>query len=414
MTQVVVTGLGCVSALGLGVDAAWARLLANDTGVSVEDVVAAGQPECSVLAPVARVRQDFEGPLVQRFGRKVIGAVDKFSNLAAAATIEAIDDAGLEAGSSQLRDAAILYATTTGGLSSIEAAYQRLFDARLTMVHPLTVPRLMGSGAVSHLSMLLGVRGLCYGIASACASSAHAIGEGMHLIRSGRAEVAIVGGSDASVTYGGVQAWRALQAVSDTACRPFSAGRDGTVLGEGAATLILESEAHARGRGARIYGELAGYGASADATHLTKPNAETAADAVRHAHKDAGLAFDTPLLISAHGTGTILNDVTETAVLSSVYGPGLAQSRVIATKAAHGHMLGAVGAMEFLLALLALQKRIAPPIHGYLAADPACDLPLVLAPESISYDAAISTSFAFGGLNCALIARTMDERRPLS
>lgn len=405
MKRVMITGLGCVSALGPDVPTAWSSLLAGQTGVAEEVLHACGQDAYAVQAPLARVRHDVEAPLRERFGRKAISAVDRFSNLAAAATVEAVDDAGLRLGDDALAKASVIYATATAGLVTLEVTYQRLFDARLTDLHPLTVPRIMGSGAVSHLSMLMGAQGLCYGLTSACASSAHAVSEGMHLIRSGRAELVLVGGADACLTYGNLQAWRAVQAVSPSACRPFSRGRDGTVLGEGAATLVLESESHAKARGARIYAEMAGSGASADAAHLTKPNATTAARAVRAAHGDAGLSVDAPILISAHGTGTALNDRTEAEVFRDIYGDGLRHSRVIATKSAHGHTLGAAGAMEFLFAVLALRDGQLPPIQGYLGHDPDCNLPLVLEREASAFNAAVSTSFAFGGLNCALVAR---------
>ena len=269
----------------------------------------------------------------------------------------------------------------------------------------MTIPRFMNSAAISHLSMLFGVRGHTLAISSACASSAHAIGEAMHAIRAGRASVAITGGSDASLTFGSLQGWKALQAMAPDACRPFSLDRKGLVLGEGAATLILEDEAHARDRGARILAEVAGSGSTADARHITQPDAENAAAAIAAAHTDAGIGDDSSLLISAHGTGTRLNDRSEAAALRIAYTKSLVRHRIIATKSAHGHMLGASGAMEFLIAILALNQGVAPPILGYLGPDPECDLPLVLSPEPIRCEAAVSASFAFGGLNCVLIAK---------
>jgi nodulation protein E len=189
------------------------------------------------------------------------------------------------------------------------------------------------------------------------------------------------------------------------ACRPFSIDRKGMVLGEGAATLILEEEEHALRRGARIHAHMAGAGSSADAGHITQPNAESAAAAILAAHKDAGLSADTPLLFSAHGTGTRLNDRAEALALRIAYPSSLDRHRVIATKSAHGHMLGATGAMEFLLGIEALNAQATPPILGFLGPDPECELPLVLAPEAFACDALVSASFAFGGLNCVLIAK---------
>ena len=405
MNRVAVTGMGCVSALGRDAPEAWSNAIDGRCGAQLETFAVEGPAGMQTSAVVAALKHDPLPALSARFGRKSISGVDRFANFGAAATAEALDDAGLSIGDAQLQAAAILYGVCSGGLTAIEAAYERMFALGHTNPHPLTVPRLMVSAPASHISMLFGVKGLCLSLASACASSAHAIAEGMYLIRSGRAQTVIVGGSDASLTYGALQSWRALQATSEVACRPFSKGRDGTILGEGAATLILEDEQAARKRGARIYCVLAGAGASSDASHMTQPNAESAAAAVRAAHLEAGLPLETPLLISSHGTGTALNDRVETQVFRQVYGEHLNASRVMATKSAHGHMLGAGGAMELVLAILALLKQEAIPILNFLEPDPQCDLPLVLNREPIDFDAVLSTSFAFGGLNSAIIAK---------
>jgi nodulation protein E len=254
--------------------------------------------------------------------------------------------------------------------------------------------------------MLFGIRGHCLAVSSACATSAHAIAEAMHFIRAGRGPLVITGGSDASLTFASLHGWKALQAMAPDSCRPFSIDRKGMVLGEGAATLVLEDAEHAKARGARIYAEILGSGSTADARHITQPDAENAAAAIAEAHKDAGIGDDEPILYSAHGTGTRLNDRTETRALQLAYPASLDRHRVIATKSAHGHMLGATGAMELLLALKALIERTAPPILNFLGRDPECDLPLVLEPQKIDCRTTVSASFAFGGLNSVLIART--------
>jgi nodulation protein E len=402
MTRVAVTGLGCVSGLGANLSEAWENALAGVTGIGPHVVTVSEDIETTTLA--AAVKEDPTQRLSSRFGRKSIMAVDRFSNFGAAATAEALEDAGIELGSAQLQRASIVYGACSGGVHSIESAYARMFIDRAGP-HPLTIPRFMTSAPTSHLSILFGVQGLCLTIATACASSAHAIAEGMHLIRAGRAETVIVGGTDASLTYASLQSWKALQAVSQTACRPFSLGRDGTVIGEGAATLVLESENSAHRRGARIHCLLVGAGATSDASHMTQPNAESAARAVMEAYADAGLDVGEPALISAHGTGTVLNDHCETKVLHSIYSDGLFNHRVIATKSGHGHMLGASGAMEFILGIKALNTATAPPILSFVEGDPNCQLPLVLKPEPISYRTLVSNSFAFGGLNSVLIAQ---------
>ncbi len=385
MKKVVVTGLGCVSGLGSDVASTWQSLLAGESAIRPIRRLAEGQAKLGIDCAAAPVRSDALAQLGRHFTEKQITGVDPFASFAAAATLEALRDSGLWKDQSRLEAAAIVYGSASGGNTSIEIGYQRILDAKLPNIHPLTIPRYMSSAAVSYLSMLFGVRGHCLAVSSACASSAHAIGEAMHLIR--------------------LHGWKALQAMAPDTCRPFSIERKGMAVGEGAATLILEEEDHARKRGAAIYAEVAGAGSTADARHITQPDAESAVAAIIGAHKDAGIGDDDPILISAHGTGTRLNDKTEASALRTAYADTLERHLVIATKSAHGHMLGATGAMEFLTAILALQNGLAPPILNYLGPDPECNLPLALTPKAIACRTAVSLSFAFGGLNSVLIAR---------
>ena len=405
MNKVVITGRGCVSGLGSNAASTWDAVIAGKGGIRPIKRYAEGQQELAFEGIGAPASADALIPLRTRFSEKQLSGVDMFSAFGAAATLEALTDAGLAGDKAALSEAAILYGSASGGNASIEAAYTRMFYERLPNVHPMTIPRYMSSAAVSHISMLFGIRGHALAVSSACSSSAHAVGEAMHIIRSGRAAIAITGGSDASLTFGSLQGWKALQAMAPDACRPFSIDRKGMVIGEGAATLVLEDEAHARARGARIYTELAGYGSTADAGHITQPDAERAAAAIRAAHRDAGLSEDAPILYSAHGTGTRLNDRAETTALRLAYAGSLSRHRVIATKSAHGHMLGATGAMELLIGIQALNAQKTPPILNFLGPDPECELPLALAAEPFACEALVSSSFAFGGLNCVLIAR---------
>jgi nodulation protein E len=407
VTKVVITGMGCVSGLGRDRASAWRTLMAGEGGIRPLKKYAQGQQELSFDGIGAAVPPDAMQGLAAHFAEKQLSGVDAFSSFAAAATLEALQDAGLwgPGSNGSLSQAAIVYGSASGGNASIEAAFERMFYERLPNVHPMTIPRYMSSAGVSHLSMLFGIRGPCHAISSACSSSAHAIQEGMHLIRARRASIVITGGSDASLTFGSLHGWKALQAMAPDACRPFSIDRKGMVLGEGAATLILEDEEHALGRGAHIHAELAGAGSTADAAHITQPDAQSAAAAILTAHRDADLKDDASLLISTHGTGTRVNDRSEAAALRIAYPASLGRHRVIATKSAHGHMLGATGAMELLIAIEAMNARVAPPILGFLGRDPECDLPLVLTPEPIDCEAIVSASFAFGGLNCVLVAK---------
>jgi nodulation protein E len=396
--------MGCVSGLGGNKASTWNSLVAGQSAIRPVSVFPEGQQELSFAGVAAPAVEDALHNLAGRYEEKQLN-VDLFSNFAAAATLEALEDADIWGDEAQLSDAAIIYGSASGGNAAMEAGYLRLFFSRLANVHPMTIPRLMNSAAASHLSMLFGIRGHCVAISSACASSAHAIGEAMHFIRSGRSSIVITGGSDASLTFGSLQGWKALQAMAPDMCRPFSIDRKGMVLGEGAATLVLEDEEHALKRGAHIYAEVAGAGSTSDASHLTQPNTERAAAAIRAAHADAQLDAAEPVLFSAHGTGTRLNDRSESLAFRLAYPSSASKHVVIATKSAHGHMLGATGAMEFLIAILALTKKIAPPVLGFLGPDPECDLPLALEPVKLNCHAAISASFAFGGLNSVLVAK---------
>jgi nodulation protein E len=404
--RVAVTGLGCVSALGQTVSTNWSRLKAGDCGITA---LAQTHPDVERMVkngPGAQIDSLDAGAVEAYAGRKVTAQLDPVAAYAVVATHEALSDGGLIAAPELLAGASIVYGGASGGNTSIEEGYVRILHKGAAAVHPLTVPKIMTSAAVSQLSMVFGVKGVAFAIASACSSSAHAIAEAAHMIRAGRTRIAIAGGADASLNFGSWYSWMALQAMAPDTCRPFSIDRKGMVLGEGAATVVLEDFEHARARGATIYAELIGMGGSSDAGHLTAPSAEGASAAVRSAYADAGIAFDTPVLVSAHGTGTPLNDKTETEVMRGVLGGDLARHRVIATKSAHGHLLGAGGAIEFVLGVLALREGVAPPILNYLGPDPECDLPLALgATEAFQAEALVSNSFAFGGLNSVLIAR---------
>ncbi len=304
------------------------------------------------------------------------------------------------------QDTAVIYGSGAGGVTTLEEGYVRLLHGRRGTVHPTAIPRQMLSAPAGELSMRFGIRGPVMALASACASSAHAIGEGLHRIRAGRSKVVVAGGAEACITYGSWAGWQALRAMAPDTCRPFSTERRGMVLGEGAATLVLEDLEHALARGAPLLGEVSGEGATSDAHHITAPSGEGAERAIRLAHADAGVPLDTPVLYSAHGTGTVLNDRTEAAALRAVYGGALdGGSLVIATKSAHGHLIGAGGALEFLVGLLALEHGLAPAVLNAVAPDPECPVPVAWTPTPIALDTLVSASFAFGGLNSVLIGR---------
>lgn len=404
--RVAVTGLGCISALGQGVPTNWSKLKDGVCGIIP---LSRRHPDAERLlqeGPAAMIDGVDTSAAEAYAGRKITAQLDPVAAYAVVATHEALADAGLIAEPAILANAAIVYGGASGGNATLEDGYVRILLKGQSSVHPLTIPKTMSSAAVSQLSMIFGVKGVAFAISSACASSAHAIAEAGYMIRAGRTKVAIAGGCDASLNFGSWYCWLALQAMASDTCRPFSIDRKGMVLGEGAATVVLEDLDHARARGATIYAEIIGAGGSSDAGHMTAPSAEGASAAVRGAYAEAGIAADTPVIVSAHGTGTPLNDKTETEVMRGILGGDLGRHRVIATKSAHGHLLGAGGAIEFLLGVLALRDGVAPPIQNYLGPDPECDLPLVLGKaEAFEAEALVSNSFAFGGLNSVLIAR---------
>ena len=403
--RVMVTGLGCLSGLAQGVDATWHRLRNGD------DAARPFHRTCSVPNAIADgtaiwIDAPDSTAFGQRFNTRLLDQMDLSSVYAILAAHEALEAAALLDHPDLLARAGVFIGCGGGGLTSTEQSYERLFVGGARALHPMTIPRQMPSASASQVSITFSTRGPCFGFTSACASSSHAIAEAAMMIRHGRLDLAIVGGAEAPLAIGSWMAWQALRALAKERCRPFSAGRDGMMLGEGAAVLILESEAHANARGAQTLAEILGSGASSDAHHMTHPSGAGAVHAMRAALADAQLNADAPLLISSHGTGTLANDRAEAAALHEVFGPSLAHSTVLATKSAHGHLCGAGGAIELLVGLLALRHHLAPPVLNYLAPDPECLLPLPLgAALPIDHTTLLSNSFAFGGLNSVLVAR---------
>lgn len=398
------TGLGCVSGLGRNAPESWANAVAGRGAIRLLDRADDAAPQARMAGPAAPIERIDRVAAEARFGARALSGLDPLALFAVIATLEALTDARLLGDPVLEARAAILIGCGSGGNAATDTAFHRLYGRGLAKVHPQTIPMAMTSAPASQIAMLFGMHGAAFVLSSACASSAHALGEALWTIRSGRAEVAVAGGAEACLTPGSWAGWKSLGVIARETCRPFSAGRDGMVLGEGAAILVLEERNRALARGAPIYGEVTGYGASADAGHITTPDQAGIERAIRAAHADAGLVPDVPLLISSHGTGTPVNDRTETAALRAVYGEALDRSTVIATKSAHGHLIGGSGALELVLGLLALGERTAPPVLNYLGGDDACDLPLALAAMPIAHRHLVSNSFAFGGLNAVLIA----------
>ncbi|HWA63212.1 MAG TPA: beta-ketoacyl-[acyl-carrier-protein] synthase family protein [Caulobacteraceae bacterium] len=403
--RVVVTGLGAVSALGLDVEANWASARDGIGGIAARLFDPGPNGPEGHVTPTAMVPDGANAALEAALGRRVGNSLDDFALYALKAAQEAMAQAGLIAAPVAGERMAAVFGQGFAGLHTLEAGFERFYGQKAARLHPLTVPKVMVSAPVSAIAIEFGVKGPVFGVSSACASSGHAIAQGASLIRSGLADVAIVGGSEAINTPGCLRAWEGLQAMSPSTCRPFSAGRDGMAIGEGAAAMILETEDHALARGATILAELAGVGMSSDAFHWTQPSLDGALAAMRPALGQAGLLEGGgQVLISTHGTGTPLNDKNETQAIHAAFGDRAKDHPVIATKSGHGHLIGASTALQGVIGLKALAAKLAPPILNYLGPDPDCDLDLVLErARPIEANALLLNAFAFGGLNTCLV-----------
>jgi nodulation protein E len=408
-SRIVVTGLGAICALGNSVDETWAAAREGRGAIALHPFDPGPHgPEGHVTA-AALVEGDVVGALEAALGRRVGASLDPFTMFALKAAHEALAQAGLIGAPALERRAAVVFGHGFGGLHTLEASYERFYGQKAPRFHPLSIPKVMVSAAVSAAAMEFGIRGPVFAVSSACASSGHAIAQGAAMIASGQVDIALAGGSEAIATPGCLRGWEGLQAMTAATCRPFSSGRDGMAIGEGGGALVLEALDHARARGAAILGELTGVGLSSDAFHWTQPSLEGAVSAMSAACEQAGVMDAARILISAHGTGTPLNDANEAAAIHAVFGPRAKAHPVIATKSAHGHLIGAATAVQGVIALMALAERRAPPILNWLGPDPDCDLDLVLGEaRAIEADALLLNAFAFGGLNTSLVFRRWD------
>ena len=395
--RVVVTGMGAVCATGHDVGSFHAALREGQIGIGPITNIPTERLNAKVAAEVRGL------DMSAHFAAKRLPMLDRTSQLALIAAREALAQAGL--GRGDLEDAAVILGAGIGQ-ETFDQSYMQLYGQNSARVHPFTVPRIMPNAPASHVSIEFAIRGPCYAIASACASSNHAIGQASHMIRSGMVDVAVAGGSDASVVVGFMKGWEALRVLSPKGCRPFSLDRDGLTIGEGSGILVLEAAEHAEARGAAPLMEIAGFGMSADGADITAPDASGAARAMRAALKDAGCAPEQVDYVNAHGTGTRLNDRTEVAALRQVFGGSLERIPVSSTKSMIGHCMTAGGALELIATAMALQQGVLPPTAGFTTADPECDVDCVPnRARPADTRVAMSNAFAFGGLNAVLVVR---------
>ena len=397
--RVAITGVGAISALGNTAAEFWAACQSGQSGIKtisgidLPGIRIAHGAQASAFNPSAH------------FDDKQLVPLDRFAQLAIVAAREALAEARLELTPDEKTRAAIVTGSCYGGKTSEDAGFQIIYREGGSRIHPMTIPRLMANAGASALTLELGWQGPTWTVSTACSSANHAIGQAFWLVRSGIADVALTGGSEAPFTFGSLKAWEALRVVSPDTCRPFSKGRSGMILGEGAGMLVLEPWDRAVARGARILAEIVGFGMGADAHHITQPSADGAARTIRQALADAGLAPESIGVVNAHGTGTAVNDVTESTALRAVFGAHLPGIRVTATKSMHGHALGASGALEAVATVLGLHHQRCTPTANFLEPDPDCDVPVCTAAADFPHEAAVSNSFAFGGLNAVLALR---------
>jgi nodulation protein E len=395
--RVVVTGMGAVSALGLDVPEFEQSLFAGRCGIVRRTLRAADDLE--LTSPIAPA--DGFDARVEALGRDMARA-DRFTHFAVAAAEEALRDSGLVMTEALSPRAAAIIGTGIGGSGSQDAAYIAMLRHG-RRPHPLSILKVIPNAPASHLSIRFGFRGPAFAISSACASGAHAIGVCADIIRAGTADVGFAGASEAVLNYGPLEAWKAMHIMSDELCRPFSKNRKGLVIGEGAGVLMLEEYEFARARGARIHAEVAGFGMNADGKDMINPAVDGAAGAMKAALAGLKIAEPATLYVNAHGTGTLMNDPTETKAIREVFGADADALVVSSTKSMHGHLLGAAGGIEAIAAILALRRGAVPPTINYDEPDPACDLdycPNEAKDRPLAF--AMSNSFAFGGLNAVL------------
>jgi 3-oxoacyl-[acyl-carrier-protein] synthase II len=402
---VAVTGLGAICAIGRSPQEIFEAALAGRSGVQPA-------PDLAVSAAVplaARAPFEAQHVTIARYSMPL----DRCSALGVAVARQALVDAGVPASSAN-GETGVYWGTSAGGNETLERAYQTLFAERTWRLKPTTVVTVMHNAPAAAISIDLGVGGPSLTYSVACASAAVAIGEAMLAVRSGRLARAIAGGSEACITRGALTAWSALRALATTdranpamSCKPFAADRSGFVLGEGGAAVVLEDAEQARARGAHVYAELAGYGVSSDAAHMAEPSPNGQARAIAAALLDAGIGVDEVGYVNAHGTATRAGDRAEVDSIRRVFGARADSLLVSSTKALHGHVMGATGAIELVIALLALHTRSVPPTAHLASPDPSLELDFVpnCGRHDVPLRAVASNSFAFGGTNAVLVAR---------
>ena len=402
MRRVAITGMGAVTALGHDAASTWAAMREGRSGIGPITTIPTDLLNIKIAAEV----RGFDP--AAHFDPKKLPLLDRVSQFALVAAREAVAQSGLDFRANALGDrAACIIGTGIGGENSHNEQSRRFYGDKNPRVHPLTILRVMANAPACHVGIEFGLRGPAFAVASACASANHAMSQAFDMVRSGRVDAAVTGGSEACITEPTMKAWEAMRVTADDTCRPFCKQRRGMVLGEGAGIFVLEEWEHAKARGAMILAEFAGSGATADGVDMVFPAQATVARAIELALQDAGLNPADVGYINAHGTGTPANDPTESKAIRRVFGMHAGNLAVSSTKSMHGHALGAAGAIELVATIGSLRDGVIPPTANFIDPDPECDLDYVPnTPREKSVRAALSDSFAFGGLNAVVALRS--------
>jgi len=404
--RVAVTGLGVEAPLGHSVDELFTNLAAGRSGVRVLPVSLSQGLRSQIGAPA-----EFDGQ--DHFAAPRLRMLDRVSQLALTAAARAIADARVEFAAERRERCGVFVGTGMGGAQTTDEGYHTLYAEQSDRIKPYTVLASMTNAAAAWIGIEYALEGPNLTYSTACSSSAVALGEAARRIRSGEVDIMLAGGAEAPLTFGVLRAWEAMRTLASqdpkdpsASCRPFAGTRSGLVLGEGAAFVVLEEWQHALDRNATIHAELCGYGLATDVVHITRPSVEGQARAMRAALVSAGRDANDIDYVNAHGTATLQNDAVETAALKDVFGPRAYSLPVSSTKSMHGHLLGAAGALEFVVSVASLERGIVPPTMHLDTPDAACDLDYVpgRARSGIALRTVMSNSFAFGGTNATLIA----------
>ena len=400
MKRVVITGAGTINALAHDVAGTFQAFSEGRCGITELEIRDKDRLSIQIGGQVHAWDPELY------FNRQQIVLYDKFTQFTLLAARQAVLQSGLNFDGRLGYDTGVVLGTAGGGVNTWDENYRAVYEEGKNRVHPFVVPKLMNNAAASHVSMEFNLKGPCFSVSTACASSNHAMGLAFQMVRAGGIRAMLTGGSESMLCFGGIKAWEGLRVMSKDACRPFSLTRNGMVQGEGAAVFVFEEYEHAAGRGADMLAEVVGFAMTSDAADIVMPSKQGAARAISGALRDGHLNTDEVGYINAHGTGTAANDKTECAAVADVFGQHADRLMISSTKSMHGHLIGGTGAVELLACILALREGVIAPTIGYEEPDPECALDVVPnVARQANVDVVLSNAFAFGGLNAVLALR---------